>query len=55
MDNRREYNGIDMCGEYIYYDIIDYKTCCMCEYFHDNWYEERFECYNKECDKLKMM
>lgn len=53
MNNRREYNGIDMCGEYVYYDIIDYKTCCTCEHFHDNWYEERFECCNKECDKLK--
>lgn len=33
-------------GEYEYYDIKDYDTCCRCRYFSDNWHEERFECLN---------
>lgn len=47
--NRRERTGVYHGGEYVYYDIIDYETCCTCEHFSDNWYEERFECTSKRC------
>lgn len=47
--NTTIYTGRDQGGEYIYYNIIDYDTCCTCENFHDNNYEERFECSSENC------
>ena len=38
--------GTDRGGTYFFYDIIDYDCCCSCQYFSDNFQEERFECLN---------
>lgn len=51
MKERNEYIGNDAHGEYKYYDIIDYDTCCNCKHFSDNWRYERFECFSKICRK----
>ena len=45
----KEYCGYDHGGEYSYYNIVDYDICCTCENFHDNNYEERFECSSENC------
>ena len=31
-----EYIGVDRCGKYKYYNIIDYYTCAECSDFYDN-------------------
>ena len=46
-----EYIGVDRCGKYKYYNIIDYYTCAKCSDFYDNEMELRFECLNKNCQK----
>jgi len=33
-------------GTYEYLEIKEYKECCCCRHFSDNWHEERFECLN---------
>lgn len=43
--------GYYRCGEYEYYDIKDYRTCCTCKYFIDNELETRFECWKEEQDE----
>ena len=43
--------GVDECSEYIYFDIIDYNTCCGCYSFSDNKNETRYECSSSQCYK----
>lgn len=39
-----EYIGVDKCGTYNYYNIINYYTCAQCPDFYNNLMELRFEC-----------
>lgn len=41
--------GVCGAGEYVYYDIKDYDSCCRCENFCDNKKEERYECNIEHC------
>ena len=41
--------GVDECGEYVYYDVIDHGSCYGCNHFCDNYKEERFECSEPYC------
>lgn len=50
-DEITSYIGVDRGGEYVYYDIIDFKTCADCSDFYDNRDYERFECSCKSCPK----
>ena len=38
----------DGFGTYVYHEIKDYHTCLGCQYFYDNWHEERFECLKED-------
>lgn len=35
-------------GEYEYYDIINYKYCCTCKYFFEDFLSEQLECHKTD-------
>lgn len=48
MSEKRKVTWHEGCNYnvYRYSDIIDYEHCRFCKHYHDNWYEQRFECDN---------
>lgn len=49
---RNKYIGNDVCGEYTYYNIIDFDICVGCKHFYDNVKMCRFECDTENCKKI---